>query len=253
MTLPALEFWQIIAIRAVCLFGGFTKGVTGFALPLIMVSGMAMVIDPKLAISAIVLPTFVSNIWQALQNGYVAALDAFKKHGLLITLTLLMIFIHAQWIGGLNFEILLTILGGSIAIISLVQIVGVKIELPESRRTLGAIVASQIAGFFGALSGTWGPPTMIYLLAINTPKAEQTRVAGISFGLGALVFAIAHGRSGLITKDTLLFSLLLLIPVTIGQIIGNRAQDKIDQATFRKAVLWVLFIAGLNILRKAVM
>ena len=253
ISFPDLVFWQLILCAIVTLLAAFTKGVTGFAMPIIMVSGMAMFLDPKLAIASIVIPTMVANIWQATQNGWHVAIETFKKHALLICTTLTMIFINAQWIGILNFNLLLTLLGVVITGVSLIQILGFTIQIRPDREKLGAFITGQIAGFFGALSGTWGPPTMIYLIAVNTPKVEQVRVAGLTFGLGALVFWIAHQRSGLVTPEALGLSILMLIPMALGLFLGNKAQAKIDQVLFRKVTLWVLLFAGLNVLRKAVM
>lgn len=246
-----MNIWIILACFLVTLFGGFTKGVTGFALPMIMVAGMSNFIDPKLAIASIVIPTFVGNLWQALQNGLMPAVRDFWKHRLLILTTLITIYIHTQWINILNFQVLMTILGFSIMVLSLVQLLGVRLSIPEKWARIAAFITGNIAGFFGAIAGTWGPPTVMYLLAINTPKAEQVRVSGISFGLGALIFWLGHQSSGLMTAESLKISFFLLLPMFIGLWLGAQARDTINQERFRQIVLWVLLISSLNILRKA--
>ena len=38
----------------------------------------------------------------------------------------------------------------------------------------------------------------------------------------------------------------------IGSRIGEKSRDRIDQETFRKAMLVVMFIIGLNLIRRAV-
>ena len=50
--------------------------------------------------------------------------------------------------------------------------------------------------------------------------------------------------------ETLPFSALLVVPAVLGTWAGGRLHDRIDQATFRKATLAVLLIAGLNLLRR---
>lgn len=250
---PDLSLWQFVFCSCVTIFAGFAKGLTGFALPMIMVSGMAIVIDPKLAIASMVLPTIVSNAWQSFQQGGAVAWNSLKKFWLLIFITLAMIYIHAQWIGALNFDNLLAILGVSIALVSLVQLLGFKLKLDKKNAGIATFITAQIAGFFGAIAGTWGPPITIYLLAIDTPKAEQIRVSGIAFGLGALMFWFAHERSGLMNPQALGLSFLMLFPMIIGLYFGTIAQAKIDQKRFRQFTLWLLLISGLNILRKAMM
>lgn len=250
---PDISPFYLALCFLITVFAGFTKGVTGFALPMIMISGMANFLNPELAIASIVLPTFVANIWQAMRQGPRELWESLKKHALLIGTTLICIFLFAQILGSLKLNTLLMLLGLAIFTASFVQIIGFQFHIEPQNQKIGAVITGIIAGFFGSISGTWGPPTMIYLLAIDTPKAEQTRTAGISFGLGAVMFWIAHSRSGLVTSEALGLSLFLLIPMFIGLFMGAKAQDKIDQTTFRKITMWVLLIASLNIFRKALM
>lgn len=51
---------RAIAI-AITLFAGFVKGAVGFAMPLIMVSGLGLIKDPRLAVAAIIRPIVVSR------------------------------------------------------------------------------------------------------------------------------------------------------------------------------------------------
>jgi uncharacterized protein len=237
----------------VCVFAGITKGMTGFAMPLIMVSGMTAFIDPRLSIASVVIPTFVSNAWQALRQGPAAAWAVTRKYRVLLITTLSMIYVCAQLIEGLAFQSLFLLLGAVVFTVSVVQLLGFHLQLKPQHHTIGAVVAGSVAGFFGAIAGTWGPPSIIYLLAIGTEKSEQVRIAGVSFGLGALMFWVAHHHSGLVTPQALGLSIVLLIPVCAGLVIGTRMQNKVDQAVFRNITLWVLLVASLNIMRKAVM
>ena len=65
---------------AVTFLGGFVKGAVGFAMPLIMVSGMGIAIAPELIIAGIVLPIVVSNILQVGRAGLGQARDAVVEH-----------------------------------------------------------------------------------------------------------------------------------------------------------------------------
>ena len=42
-----------------------------------------------------------------------------------------------------------------------------------------------VGGFFGGLSGIWGPPLIMYLVAAELPKAEMLRVQSLVFLLGS--------------------------------------------------------------------
>jgi uncharacterized membrane protein YfcA len=59
-----------------------------------------------------------------------------------------------------------------------------------------------------------------------------------------------HLKSGILNINTVPFSAILLLPAFAGMWIGFRIHDRIDQALFRKATLWVLLIAGVNLIRR---
>ena len=60
-----------------------------------------------------------------------------------------------------------------------------------------------VGGFFGGLSGIWGPPLIMYLVAAELPKAEMVRAQSLSFLLGSLVLLVAHLHSGVLNAVTL--------------------------------------------------
>jgi uncharacterized membrane protein YfcA len=75
-------------------------------------------------------------------------------------------------------------------------------------------------------------------------------VQGVIYFLGAILLAVAHIGSGVLTAKTAFFSLCLVPPALLGMTFGMMLQDRMDQATFRRATLLVLFLAGLNLVRR---
>jgi uncharacterized membrane protein YfcA len=119
---------------------------------------------------------------------------------------------------------------------------------PRAEAGMGAL-----AGFFGGISGIWGPPTVAMLVARNTEKREQIRVQGVVYGLGSVLLLVSHLGSGVLRAQTLPLSLMLVPPALAGVMAGFWLQDKLDQESFRKITLWVLLIAGVNLIRRGVM
>ena len=111
----------------------------------------------------------------------------------------------------------------------------------------------MVAGFFGGLSGVWGPPILMYFIALELPKTEMVRAQGVSFLLGSVILVAAHLRSGLLLGDGGALSAAMVVPALAGMAVGVAVQDRLDQALFRRATLVVLVIAGLNLLRRALM
>jgi len=79
------------------------------------------------------------------------------------------------------------------------------------------------------------------------------RIQGTVYGLGAFALFGAHLQSGVIRAETLPLSVGLIFPAVLGIWLGFQVQDRINQAMFRKVTLWVLLLAGLNLVRRGLM
>ena len=69
----------LILSFAVALFAGLVKGMVGFAMPMILISGLSNFIAPELALAGLILPTLVTNGMQALRQGWAEAVASVVK------------------------------------------------------------------------------------------------------------------------------------------------------------------------------
>jgi uncharacterized membrane protein YfcA len=233
--------------------GGFTKGVVGFALPLIALSLMGSFLPYQVAVALLIVPTLVSNLSQSLRNGMAAAWGSLREFWRLIVVLVVTIALAAQLVVVLPDAVLFGMLGLAITAFGLSQIAGWRMSFPSHHRRLVESGVALVAGFFGGISGVWGPPIVMYLLSTDVPKVEMVRVQSLCFLFGSVVLLAAHLRSGVLGPVTLPASIWLALPCMAAMLVGYRVQDRLDQDLFRKATLWVLVLAGLNLLRRAAM
>ena len=247
----SLAAW--IGAFAVTFLAGFVKGAVGFAMPLVMISGLSAFLDPVLAVAGIVVPIVVSNALQTFRGGWRPALSALSEFRVYIALVCLAILAFAQLVPRMDPRVFLLVLGVPTIVLSGIQLAGVRLRVPPERRRAFEWGAGLTSGALGGLAGTWGPPTVLYLLAIDTPKARQMVVQGVIYGTGSVALLVAHLVSGVLNRETAPFSIALLVPALLGMAVGFRAGDRLDQALFRKATLVVLAVAGANLVRRALM
>jgi len=145
---------------------------------------------------------------------------------------------------------LFLIIGVFITLYAFATLLGRGLRVVAEGGVRGEAAMGALAGLFGGVSGIWGPPTVAMLTARATEKREQMRVQGVIFALGSVVLLASHLGSGVMRIETLPLSLWLVVPAVIGVWLGFWLQDRFDQATFRKATLWVLLIAGANLIRR---
>lgn len=243
-------FWGAVAVT---LFAGFVKGVAGFAMPLIMISSFSAFLPPEQALAGLILPTLITNITQATRQGLAPAWDSVRRYRRFLMATMVMIVVSAQFVRVIPQGLFLLLLGVPITAYALAQLTGRNLALRLDHRDRAEWVLGAIGGLYGGVSGVWGPPLIVYLLSIGADKAETVRVQGVVFFLGAVVLLGAHLQTGLMSGPNLWFSAALVLPAMLGQVFGQRLQDQMDQARFRRWTQALLVLTGLNLIWRAVM
>lgn len=245
-TLPPMMFALACAIAVMA---GVVKGLVGFAMPMVLISGLSTFIAPDVALAGLILPTVVTNVIQALRQGPRAALVSLRRFWLFLTAMFLALIGSAQLVPMLDMQTMFLMIGVPVVGFALLQISGKAFHGLRQSRVLDAGIGG-FAGFIGGVSGVWGAPTVAYLTGLQTEKHEQMRAQGVIYGVGAVALFGAHLKSGVLRPETAPLSIALVPAAVLGMWIGGRLLDGIDQKMFRKATLLVLLIAGMNLVRR---
>ena len=236
---------------AITFLGGFVKGAVGFALPLIIISGLGAIFPPEIALAGLLLPGVITNLWQAFRQGLGGAMGAIRAHWRFISIGLVAMAITAQTVVAMPQSLFFAAIGIPITVYSATQLMGWQLRVAPDRHRLAAMLFGAIAGVLGGLAAIWGPPTVAYLTSLDVEKREHVRVQGMVYFLGGIGLLASHLRSGVLNAETAPFSALLVVPALAGMWLGQRMHDRMDRDQFLRATLVVLLIAGLNLVRRA--
>ena len=245
---PALLF----AITAVMLMGGFVKGAVGFALPIVALAGLGVFLTAQEALALLLVPSTLSNVWQTLRQGWAPALATFTRFWRLNLAMAVFLFVTAQLVPRLASDTLFVIVGVAVTAVAALQLVGWQPSIGPDARHRGWVDTGvgAFCGAVGGMTGVWGPAVLYYLIALGTEKQAQVRMLGLNFLIGWWVLSGAHVTSGILNSVTLPYSCAMLLPVLAGMWLGLKVQDRLGQSRFRQVTMFVLFVAGLNLLRK---
>lgn len=235
----------------ITLFAGVVKGAVGFAMPMIMISGLASILPAEHALAALIVPTLVANIVQSLRQGWRAAWAATLDFRRLILTTCLFVVISAQFVPAIPKAALLAALGLPITVYAVWLLAGGTLRLPLHNRGRAEVLTGIVGGIYGGLSGVWGPPTIALLVSLGTSKVESVRVQGVVYLIGSAALLGAHLKSGVLNPATAPLSLALLLPAMAGLWAGFALHDRLDAARFRRWTLVVLAVSGANLVRRA--
>ena len=250
--LAAMGTVALGAALILALLAGFVKGMTGFALPMILISGLGSFLSPELALAGMILPALVTNLFQACRQGIWAAFQSLRTHWRYLATMLAFLILGSQIVLVMPAGLLFLILGITVTFFASLQLAGWRPQVSVRHRRPTEIGTGAVAGFLGGLTGTWGPPTVLYLTALGVPRMEHVRVQGAVYGTGAVMLTLAHLQSGLLSGTGLNLSIALVFPALAGVTMGVVVQDRLDQERFRTVVLAVLVLAGLNLVRRAI-
>ncbi|QUS36527.1 sulfite exporter TauE/SafE family protein [Falsirhodobacter algicola] len=248
--LPQWAFW---AAMGVTLASGVIKGAVGFAMPIVMISLFSTFLPPEYALAGLILPVLSTNIHQTLRDGPRPALEAGLGLWRFIVATVVFIFVSAPFAEDIPHVAFLLLLGVPLTAYALLQLSGRHLTIRPERANIAQWGLGAAAGLYGGVSGIWGPPLILYLLAMDYPKAMNMRMQGVVFLIGAVSLLCAHLGTGLMTGDRLLFSAVLIVPAFFGMLLGYRLQDSLDQQRFRWWTQVLLVLTGVNLIRQALM
>lgn len=230
--------------------GGLAKGISGVALPLVAIAVALFFVDVPASLAMIAMSLVVTNIWQAASIGDVRA--PIKRFWPLI-----LSFVVSLYLGSL----LINILDGSLlfGIVGVIAIVFALMQFWQpSGKPMGSTaekifgpVAGLIGGVLGGLTSIWGPPMIIYLFLLRLPKDVFVQTITTLYLLGAVPLVFFYYINGILDGQRMWLSIVMCVPALAGIILGNKVRNHIDDALFKKVLLVVLFVIGLNMIRRA--
>jgi hypothetical protein len=241
----------LAAASLITLFAGFVKGAVGFAMPMIMISGLASLLSPPEALAALILPTLASNLMQAFGDGTRQMRATVAEWWRLILVTCVCVAVSAQFMTAIPDAPLLLALGLPVTLFAVLQLLGRPIRYGVANRGRAEVLTGIVGGLYGGVSGIWGPPLVALLLSLDVDRRESIRVQGTIYLIGAAVLLVAHLGSGVLNDRTLPLSAWLVIPALLGVVIGQKVQMRLNHERFRRWTLVVLLLTGLNLVRRA--
>lgn len=228
---------------------GIIKGTLGIGFPTAAVSLLAQVTDARTAITLVIMPMLVTNIWQVIRAG--RFLSVISEVWLMLTMMLLFILLFAQLAASFPIGLLTALLGVIVAIYALHSLFSKPLKLNPRYDRQAQIAAGIGAGIMGGLVSVWAPPVLMYLQAKRIEKEEFVAKAGVLLVLGSIALLVSYTGNGTLTSGVLIASTLLVVPSLAGFAVGETIRLRISAYRFERLLLWFFFLMGLNLIRRA--
>jgi len=235
-----------IAVCAIAFIAGLARGFSGFGSALIFMPLASSIIAPKLTAAVLLIIDFVAaaplipNAWKHANRKGVAVMAAGSLIGIpLGTYALTQLDpVTTRWI------ITSFVLALLVLLISGWRYRGA--EHPSLSVGVGAV-----SGFCSGLAQTGGPPIVAYWLGRPISSVIARANIMLFFGMSDLFSAASYAAAGLISTDSLKFSLVVGPVYALGVALGAMMFGRASELTFRAicyALIALAAIIGLPLL-----
>jgi uncharacterized membrane protein YfcA len=239
---------HILIIIAVFLLAGAVKGMTGMGLPTVAMGALGAVMPPVAAAALLVVPSFVTNVWQLLAGPNFVALAArlwAMMAGILIGT------VAGSWVLTRADTALTTAaLGAALFVYAASSLVMRPWRVPRGAERWLSPVIGLTTGLVTGCTGVFVIPAVPYLQALDLEKDDLIQALGLSFTVSTIALAIGLARGGAFGATDLTGSAIALAPALAGMWLGQIARQRIGAATFRRAFLICLALLGLELMMR---
>lgn len=240
---------EVLIVAGTFLLAGMVKGVVGMGLPTVALAILTVTIGLKDAIILMLVPSLLTNIWQAISGGNVYSL-VHRLSGLLISLVLGVVL--GSYIFQLaKLSLLSALLGGLISLYAAIGFFSQQKSISIQTEKRASPFIGLVNGILTGLTGSFVVPSVPYLQALDMKRDEFIQAMGIVFSLSTFMLLINFTIYRLISLEMGMISTLAVLPAIVGMIVGQTIRKRLSDQVFRRVFLWSLLVVGLFISYKS--
>lgn len=239
----------LVIIVATFVLAGFVKGVTGLGLPTVALALLAAFLGLGPAIVLMLVPSLVTNVWQAFAGGAIVEILR-RQWPLLITGSLATVG-FSYFATSVDTSYLLMLLGVVMCLYSGVSLFTPQFVLSTKLGSRLAPVIGLITGVLTGLTGSFVVPAVPYFQALGLSPRLLVQTMGVWFTIATLSLGVGISSTGLLSGDLAQLSVVAIIPALAGMWIGQRVRNRLPAKQFRTVFFSTLFVLGFYIAVRA--
>lgn len=236
----------LVLIALTFLLAGSVKGVIGLGLPTISLAVLTVTVGLQPAIALLLVPSFATNVWQAVVGGNGRTLLG-RLWPFLLAATAT-VWIGAAALTRVDVSLLSALLGVLLVIYAVVSLGRARISIPRDWEAWAGPVAGTVNGLLAGMTGSFAVPGILYLQAIDLPRDTLVQAMGMLFTASTIALALSLGGHDLLTVELGIVSTAAVLPAVIGMSLGRRYRDRLSEKSFRRVFLLSILALGIVII-----
>jgi uncharacterized membrane protein YfcA len=243
--LSAQPLTLVAMVLTTFLLAGLVKGVAGLGLPTVAVGLLSIVMTPMEAASLLLVPSFVTNVWQLAAG---PSLGALLRR---LWPMLLCIFAGTMAGGALvprdTAADATTALGIALVLYALIGLAAVRLLVPQRLEAWLSPAVGLVTGLVTAATGVFVIPAVPYLQALGLDKEDLVQALGLAFTTSTVALAASLAVGGGFKPGVAGMSLYALAPALAGMLLGQWVRNRIRPDVFRTCFFAGLLALGLHL------
>lgn len=239
----------LLAIAATFLLAGTVKGVIGLGLPTVSLALLTVATDLPTAMALLLVPSLVTNVWQAAAGGNGAAI--LRRLWPFLTMATVTVWLGATMLTRVDLALLSGLLGLLLVAYSSVSLAGLRFTMTARQEAWIGPLAGTANGILTGMTGSFVVPGVLFLQAAGLSRDMLVQAMGLLFSLSTLALAAALQGNGLLTAELGTLSGAALLPAIVGMAAGRRIRKRLSEQLFRRVFFVALLMLGGYIIASA--
>jgi uncharacterized protein len=235
------EALQLTLIAGTFVLAGGVKGIAGMGLPTVAIGLLGMLMTPAEAAAFLVIPSFVTNVWQVVAGPSCRRL--LRRIWPMLLAISVATWAGAGLIAGVGANRATMFLGLALASYAILGLSKMQMVVNRRHEMWLSPLVGVATGVITGATGVFVIPAVPYLQALGLEKDDLVQALGLSFTVSTIALAFGLATYGAFRASAVGGSLLCTGPALLGMFAGQAMRAKLDPATFR-----VLFFVGLLLL-----
>ena len=239
----------VMVVGGAFLIAGAVKGVIGLGLPTVSLGLLTVALDLHTAMALLVVPSFVTNLWQSMVGGNAKAI--LRRLWPFLLPATLTVWLGVVALTRFNPSLLAALLGLQLILYSSVSLGGVKLAIPSRHERWAGSLIGSANGVLTGMTGSSVVPGVMFLQAIGLPRDVLIQAMGILFTGSTFALAAALQQANFFTVDHAVLSSAAVLPAIAGMVGGRWIRRGLSEQRFRTVFFVALLILGAYIIANA--
>src|SRR6185436_1244290 len=227
---------QIALIAVAFVVAGVAKGAIGMGMPPIAIGLMSFAVPLESAIAIMVVPTMVTNVWQAIYGGGFRPL--MRRFGTMAVTACIGILAVGLLLSDLGSPSTAGWVGVLLVLYSVIALTPWRPRVPRRAEPWANPVIGLVSGAVAGSNGVAAVPFLPYMQSLDMDRHQLVQALGIMFVFITGVLAVSLALHGAYHLTNSIASVAAVAPTMAGVWLGQAARRRLSAETFRKAFIF---------------